>query len=238
MTEASDAFFDKLRVVGRVDMLARVNGSMRVELTEGRKTSKTQITVRRGHVSVGPAGGEADCMIYAPMPVWDALVTGQAQPMTAFLRGAMVAAGDAAMLVLMRRLFSIVGQLSIVGQRGGVAPARAAGDRAEPGNGRAGTGPSPVGRPETGQPGSGRPATGQAGTRRSEPQGTQRGAAGRAGATGTSDATTRAATARRGGTATKADTAHAAGSPRKAVAATVARAARPGKAAASRKGRQ
>lgn len=108
MPDPTEAFFDNLRRVGRIPMLARVSGTLRVELTDGRRTEKTQIIVRRGQVSLGPPA-DADCMIYTHRQVWDALVTGEAQPMSTFLRGAVVAAGDASMLVLMRRLFAVAG---------------------------------------------------------------------------------------------------------------------------------
>jgi SCP-2 sterol transfer family len=109
MTDPSEAFFDKLRVVGRVPALARVSGTLRLELADGRRTEKTQITVHRGHVTVGPPAGRADCMVAAHRRVWDALVTGEAQPLTAFLRGALAAAGDPGMLITMRRLLAAAG---------------------------------------------------------------------------------------------------------------------------------
>jgi SCP-2 sterol transfer family len=117
MTDPSEAFFDKLRVVGRVPALARVSGTLRVDLADGRRTEKTQITVHRGQVTVGPPVGRADCMVAAHRRVWDALVTGEAQPLTAFLRGALAAAGDPGMLVTMRRLLALAGVPELAGGR-------------------------------------------------------------------------------------------------------------------------
>jgi len=107
MTDVTEAFYDRLRMLGRVAMLARVTGSLRVEIIDGRKTSRTQIWVRRGEVSIGAPSGAADCTMVAPRHVWEALVTGEFQPMPTFLRGALQATGDPAMLVLMRRLFAV-----------------------------------------------------------------------------------------------------------------------------------
>ncbi len=109
MTDPTEAFLDKLATIGRVPMLARVTGTMRVEITNGKRARRAQVTVRRGQVAVGPAEGDYDCMISAHHQVWDALVTGEAQPLTTLLRGAASAAGDPAMLVLMRRLFAVAG---------------------------------------------------------------------------------------------------------------------------------
>jgi SCP-2 sterol transfer family len=141
MTDPSEAFFDKLRVVGRIPALARVSGTLRLELANGRHTEKTQITVHRGHVTVGPASGRADCMVAAQRKVWDALVTGEAQPLTAYLRGALAAAGDAGMLVAMRRLFAVAGVPELASGRPRlISPSNAdgrAGDSAPPNGGRA-----------------------------------------------------------------------------------------------------
>jgi putative sterol carrier protein len=116
-------FFGRLEQLGRVEMLGKVTGSMRVEITDGRKTEKKQITVRRGQVSVGPAADDADSVVQADHRVWDALVTGEAEPMSAFLRGSLFASGDAAMLIVMRRLFAVAAVPELTGQRTVVAAA-------------------------------------------------------------------------------------------------------------------
>ncbi len=109
MTSPTEAFFDKLRHTARIPSMAKVNGSIRFEVTDGKKVEKTRIDVVRGNVTVGEPTGDAQCWIYVHRDVLDALCTQEAQPMTAYLRGALVAKGDAAMLVLMRRLFSVAG---------------------------------------------------------------------------------------------------------------------------------
>jgi putative sterol carrier protein len=101
------AFLARLRELGRVEMLGKVTGSLRMEIVDGRRTEQVQVTVERGQVSVGSVEGDADCVVQADAKVWDNLVTGEAQPMSAFLRGSLVASGDPAMLVLMRRLFAV-----------------------------------------------------------------------------------------------------------------------------------
>lgn len=105
----TDAFFDKLSRTGRVPLLAKVSGSVRIDLTDGRRVQKTRLEVRRGHVTVEPSGAEADCTIATHREVFDALVTLEAHPLTAFLRGALVARGSVEMLVLMRRLIAVAG---------------------------------------------------------------------------------------------------------------------------------
>jgi hypothetical protein len=113
----TEAFYDKLRRTGRVPALARVSGSMRIELTDGRKVEKTRIDVVRGQITVSESAGEAKCLVYTHRDVFDALCTREAHPMSAYLRGAVVAKGDAAMLVLMRRLFAVAGVPELAGGR-------------------------------------------------------------------------------------------------------------------------
>jgi putative sterol carrier protein len=102
-------FFDRLRHIGRIPMLAKVTGSLLVEIVDGRRSERVQITVKRGRVSVSPPEETADCALQADRQVWESLVCDRTQPMPAYLRGSMSISGDAAMLVLMRRLFAVAG---------------------------------------------------------------------------------------------------------------------------------
>jgi len=85
--------------------LARTTGSIRFELDGDGRADQWRVDVRRGAISVGHEGGEADCVVRADPALFDDLVSGRANAMASILRGRMVADGDPAILIRFQRLF-------------------------------------------------------------------------------------------------------------------------------------
>lgn len=104
MTNPTDEFFQQLAHRGHELKVARVAGVMRFDVMHGGKTDSHMLTIDRGHLDVTRDGGPADCVIRADRRVMDAIVTGEANPLAALLRGALSAEGNPEMMVIFQRL--------------------------------------------------------------------------------------------------------------------------------------
>ena len=55
----TEEFFDALGKRGHEPLMSRANGTLRIELTDGKKTDRWFVTVSRGDVQVGRTGAAA-----------------------------------------------------------------------------------------------------------------------------------------------------------------------------------
>jgi len=106
MPSPTDEFFDELNQRGYDPLVARVEGTLRFEVAHRGTTDVHNVTVDRGHLSVAPSGGRADCVIRVDRSVFDSIVSGRSNAMAALLRGALSAEGNPEMLVIFQRLLS------------------------------------------------------------------------------------------------------------------------------------
>jgi putative sterol carrier protein len=104
MTNPTDEFFDHLSHRGHEPLVARINGAMRFDIVHRGETDSYRLTIDRGHLAVTRDSGPADCVIRMDRRVMDTIVTGEANPLAALLRGALSAEGNPEMMVIFQRL--------------------------------------------------------------------------------------------------------------------------------------
>jgi putative sterol carrier protein len=86
-------------------LLGKARGSLRFELADdGMETWR--VTLDKGDVVVSREHAAADCVVRAEKPLFEAILTGEANAMTALLRGALTYDGDPELLVRFQRLLS------------------------------------------------------------------------------------------------------------------------------------
>lgn len=106
MAATTEEFFDALGRQGHEPLMSRGNGTIRVELTDGKKSERWFVKVSRGDVEVARTGrGEADCVVRGTRELFDRLVSGRTNPVVALLRGDLWFEGDYNLAILFQRLF-------------------------------------------------------------------------------------------------------------------------------------
>jgi putative sterol carrier protein len=102
---ATTEFFEELGTRGHEPRLEKATGTIRFELTNGRRKARWLVTVRKGDVTVSHANTRADCVVRTDQGLFDQIVTGEENAMAAMLRGAISVEGKPDLLVLFQRLF-------------------------------------------------------------------------------------------------------------------------------------
>ena len=105
MADATSDFFAALGRRGFEPLLYRANGTLRIDLTDGRKTESWVVASTKGNVSVSRGGGPADCVVRCKKALFERLASGLANPQVALLRGEVTLEGDYNLVVLFQRLF-------------------------------------------------------------------------------------------------------------------------------------
>jgi putative sterol carrier protein len=105
MTDATTEFFRELGARGHEPRLEKVKASLRFDLKNGRRTARWLVAIDRGDIAVSRENLDADCVVRADRALFDEIATGETNPVTAVLRGAMEVEGDRELLVLFRRIF-------------------------------------------------------------------------------------------------------------------------------------
>src|SRR5262245_49296252 len=98
-------FFDELDRRGHVDLLEKAQGTLRIDLTDGKKTEHRLIKFDRGDISVSRKNAKADCVFRTDRALFRRIVGGEANGVTAALRGEAAAEGDLELLFLLQRVF-------------------------------------------------------------------------------------------------------------------------------------
>jgi putative sterol carrier protein len=105
MTDFATEFFDDLARRGHEPLLEKAKGSLRVELTNGKKTDQWLVHFDRGDISVSRRNVKADCVFRTDSKLFGQIVHGKSNAITAVLRGAASAEGDLELLFLLQRIF-------------------------------------------------------------------------------------------------------------------------------------
>lgn len=105
MTSPTELFFDRLSQATHDPRLTNARGTVRFDIDDGDQTHQWHVAVLHGDVVVSRENGEADGVMHAPRAVFDQIVTGEMNSMSAVLRGAVSYQGDPQFAVLFRRLF-------------------------------------------------------------------------------------------------------------------------------------
>ena len=103
--DATTAFFHELGTRGHEPLLEKATGTIRFEVTNGRRKARWLVTVAKGDVTVSHRNARADCVIRVDRGLFDQIVTGEKNAMAAMLRGAVGVEGRPELLVLFQRLF-------------------------------------------------------------------------------------------------------------------------------------
>jgi ubiquinone biosynthesis protein UbiJ len=104
MTDPTAAFFGALGRRGHEPLLGKAQGTLRVDVVEGKRSDRWLVTIDRGDVAVSRDDIDADCVLRGDKTLLDGLVRGEVNAMAAVLRGALAVDGDPELLVLFQRL--------------------------------------------------------------------------------------------------------------------------------------
>jgi putative sterol carrier protein len=105
MRDATAGFFDELEARGHEPMLEKATGTLRFDLTDGKRTTRWLVAIDKGAVSVSHRNAKADCVVRAEKKLFDNLARGKQNAMAALLRGAVELRGDPTLLLPFQRLF-------------------------------------------------------------------------------------------------------------------------------------
>ena len=105
MTDATKEFFEDLSARGHEPLLEKATGTMRIELSNGKRRARWLVTIKKGDVAVSHANAKADCVVRMNQALFDQIVSGRENATAALLRGLVAVEGNPQLLVLFQRLF-------------------------------------------------------------------------------------------------------------------------------------
>jgi putative sterol carrier protein len=105
VADATEAFFDELRRREHEPRLAHKKGTVHIELADNGRTDHWLVSFDDGRVDVSNEDGDADSTLRSDKTLFDRIVQGDANAVTAVMRGAVALEGDWNVLVLFQRLF-------------------------------------------------------------------------------------------------------------------------------------
>ena len=86
-------------------MLARLSGTMRIDLTDNGRTEHWYLTITKGTIEVTRRDAPADAVLFADKSLYDEMVKGKLNAMSAVLRNVVQVDGDMGLLYSVQRLF-------------------------------------------------------------------------------------------------------------------------------------
>jgi putative sterol carrier protein len=105
MSGATSGFLAELASEEHDSALGRADGALRIELERDGKTERWFLGLHSGKVTVSRKRVPYDGTVRTTGALFDRMVRGEANAMTALLRGEIQVDGDAELLVLVQRLF-------------------------------------------------------------------------------------------------------------------------------------
>jgi putative sterol carrier protein len=105
MTDATAEFFDALVERGHEPLLKKATGTVRFDLRDGKKIDRWLVSIVKGDLAVSRRNVGADFVVSTDRALFDEVVSGKANAMAAWLRGALRAEGNPQFMVLFQRLF-------------------------------------------------------------------------------------------------------------------------------------
>ena len=105
MSGATSGFLAALANAEHESSLGRADGTVRVELERDGKMERWFLGVHQGKVSVSRKRIPYDCTIRTSGELFDRMVRGEANAMSALLRGEVQVDGNAELLALLQRIF-------------------------------------------------------------------------------------------------------------------------------------
>jgi len=116
MDDETATFFTDLGRRGHEPLLEKAEGSIRFDLAGDGKVEHWLVRLDGGAVAVSRRRASADCVVRAEKTLFDAVARGDANAMTAALRGELTFEGDPELLARFQRV------LPASPERGGVRP--------------------------------------------------------------------------------------------------------------------
>jgi putative sterol carrier protein len=105
VTDPTSAFFDGLRQRDREPALARKSGVVRIDVDDNGRSERWFVAIDDGTIEVSKRNRAADSTVRVGKELFDRIVTGKANAVTAMLRGEMSLEGDWNLLIVFQRLF-------------------------------------------------------------------------------------------------------------------------------------
>jgi putative sterol carrier protein len=103
--DLTKAFFEDLESRGQDPLLKSTSGTLRFDLTNGRRVEHWFVALDKGQVDVSHDAGSADVVLHADKEIFDELVTGRANATAAILRGVLGLEGSIELAIRFQRLF-------------------------------------------------------------------------------------------------------------------------------------
>ncbi len=105
MADPTTDFFEGLSRRGHEPLLEKVTGTVRFDITHGKRTEHRLVAIKKGDVQVSTDNGSADCVIGADRTLLNAIVQGEVNGVAALLRGTLAVEGDPQLLTVFQRIF-------------------------------------------------------------------------------------------------------------------------------------
>ncbi|PZF84301.1 SCP2 sterol-binding domain-containing protein [Micromonospora deserti] len=105
MTEATERFFESLPARAPEVLRGLVGGTLQIDLSNGNRTEHWLVRMRPGAIDVSRNRGPADAIWYSSQDLFDRLVTGRAQGVSAVLRNESSFSGNVVLFLAFRRFF-------------------------------------------------------------------------------------------------------------------------------------
>jgi hypothetical protein len=105
MADPVAEFFDALARRGHDPFVQNDGGTVRFDISRGRRVDHWLLTLKQGRVEVAHRTGDADCIIVGDLALFEGIINGRINAFAALLRGALWLTGDPELLVHVQRLF-------------------------------------------------------------------------------------------------------------------------------------
>ena len=105
MSTSTERFFDRLASGEDLSVLGSAKGTIRFDLTDGRRTDHWHVTLNRGSAAVSRSDDPAALVLRTTRSVFDEFAEGRLSALPAALRGLVAIEGDPTLLVRFQRLF-------------------------------------------------------------------------------------------------------------------------------------
>jgi putative sterol carrier protein len=105
VADSASEFFEKLGERGHEPLFQKWSGTVRFDLTDGKRTERWLVVIEKGDVTVSRKNVRADCIVSGDKALFDEIASGKTNAMAAMLRGRIGVEGDIRLLVPIQRLF-------------------------------------------------------------------------------------------------------------------------------------
>jgi putative sterol carrier protein len=97
-------FFAALKSRGHEPLLRKASGTVRFDITDGKRTERWLVELKKGEIAVSRRHTKADCVVSTDRALFERIASGEANALAALLREEMNVEGDINLLVLFQRL--------------------------------------------------------------------------------------------------------------------------------------